>query len=113
VLRTALQIAAVPASLAATVLFLALPAWSVWQLLALALVAVCVTVLIGRAGAGFLAVALLAFQGTDVYGESGFVRLFLPTVGILCAACVVMCLVLRFPSLGERIEHGPLGPGGI
>ena len=90
-----------------------LPAWSLLQFPTVLVMGALVGVGIGRIGAGCVVVMFFALQGTDVGSDNALFGIFLPSLALLCGATTLMCVVAAFPSLGQKIEHGPFGPGGI
>lgn len=107
------QLVRVLARIAFVAAAVALATGAPWGALGLAGLAVLVAgtaAVLGRAGAWWLVTGLGALVRTDVGAEGAFVSLALPSYAALAAACLLACVVLRFPSLGREIEHGIGGP---
>ncbi len=100
------------AAFGAAIWSLAAPAWSLEQCAALLLLGVSMSLVIGRIGGVFTVLTIVSVLGSDSGGEGALTRVFLPVIGMLAGGGMLACVVLRNPSLGRRIEHGPFGPGG-
>ncbi len=100
-----LRVLCAPLALAALYWFFEAQAWGITRLLAVVVLTAAVSVLISGLGGFFAVTCLLAANASDLSGEPGFFDGLFALYSVLASGCLLACVVLRHPSLGEQIEH--------